>query len=257
MRVLINNMEFIKINYFNRVTDLCVIADKHDTDKSAIRQEGHSHPYSIFYYDLFKGRRKDKLKIGEIGILDGGSLCMWNDFFPSASIVGFDSNPRYLNKALKTLSDRPQIEVDYIDIGKKDVLDEVLEKHGPFDILIEDSTHLFDHQILFIKTAVDKLKPGGTMIVEDIFITMDHRTGMVHSIDEYMKRLDDKLIQRFERCYLIHLDHSNRRSPGWDNDALLVFDGYRPCDGPRDGPRDGLGEDATAPRVRTSEFSDP
>jgi hypothetical protein len=123
-------MRLITKDYKTRSTDLCLIAEKYDTDKCAIRKSGtrgemdpgHSHPYSIFYHDFLKDKAaenlnvaeigifyhdflKDKaaenLNVAEIGILKGSSLKMWRDYLVNSTIVGYDSNPVYLKNAAK------------------------------------------------------------------------------------------------------------------------------------------------------------
>ena len=225
------NINFFTKNYSNHSTELCSIAQKYDTDKCAIRRKGHSHPYSIFYNDLFANRRLEYLNIGEVGIMDGGSLLMWNEFSPNAPITGWDNDPFYLNKAVGMFGENDQINVDYMDIRNAETIEKSLSKNGPFDILIDDSTHFFKDQVNFLKIAVNHLNPRGTVVIEDVFLKNDHRNGQSHSAEDYQKAVmggtDNSLLNgSFEECYLIHLDHENRRSYGWNNDGLLIFDKY-------------------------------
>jgi hypothetical protein len=78
-------METLKIDYKNNTSELCEIGKKYDTDKSSQRNDGihnkYCHPYTLFYEGLFKNKRDENLKIAEIGILDGGSLLMWKEYF--------------------------------------------------------------------------------------------------------------------------------------------------------------------------------
>ena len=92
----------------------------------------------------------------------------------------------------------------------------LLNKYNP--------VHFFDDQIRVIKTAIYSLKKGGTLIIEDVFINTDHRTGKVHSKDEYEKHLNNDIFKNFKKVYLVTLNHINKRSPGWNNDRLLVFE---------------------------------
>ena len=150
-------MRLLLKNYNNRSTPLCDIAKKYDTDKCAIRSPrhkskidpGHSHPYSIFYYDFFRTQSNDVLKLAEVGILNGSSLKMWRDFFPNSQIFGYDNNEEFLKKSASY-----NFNVSKMDIKFRSSINAALAMHGPFDIIIEDTTHMFDDQIRFIHEAV-------------------------------------------------------------------------------------------------------
>ena len=50
--------------------------------------------YFEIYDDLFKKYRGKNITFVEIGVLSGGSLFMWREFFgPEARIIGVDLNP--------------------------------------------------------------------------------------------------------------------------------------------------------------------
>ena len=60
-------------------------------------------------------------------------------------------------------------------------------------------------------------------LIEDVFKDSDHRTGKKHTSEEYIAHILPDVISQFKDVYMIHLDHANRRSPGWNNDGLLIF----------------------------------
>ena len=95
-------MKSLKINYINNSSELCEIGKKYDTDKSSQRNNvtnyRHCHPYTLFYDGLFKNKKEEHLKIAELGILDGASLLMWNEYFKNAEIYGFDISDELINK---------------------------------------------------------------------------------------------------------------------------------------------------------------
>lgn len=225
-------MKLITKHYKDRFTKLCLIAQTHDTDKCAIRKEGirghldpgHSHPYSVFYHDFLKDSVDDPLNVAEIGVLTGASLRMWREFLPEATIVGFDNHPKYLNMAKHI----DNVKVDVMNIRSVDSINDGLARHGPFDLIIEDTTHLFDDQIRFINEAHKHLAPGGHMIIEDIFKDRDLRTGQSHAPAEYDKHILSGVVEKFENVFMVHLDHNNRRSGKWNNDGLIVFQSAKP-----------------------------
>ena len=61
--------------------------------KSPYKSIKHSTYFEI-YDELFSRYRNEKITFVEIGVLGGGSLFMWREFFgPQARIIGIDLNP--------------------------------------------------------------------------------------------------------------------------------------------------------------------
>jgi hypothetical protein len=127
---------------------------KYKTDKSS---KGHN--YCPTYERFLKHRRAEGLKILEIGAFRGGSLRMWQDYFKYGSVQGADFNSK-----TKTHTKIP------IEIGNQGDVEFLhkLGKMGPWDVIIDDGSHQWDHQILFYETMWQYLKPGGLMAIEDL-----------------------------------------------------------------------------------------
>lgn len=198
----------------NSVTDLCELGVKYPTDKSPYnKHDGHKHPYSAVYDLLFMNFRYQKIKLGEGGIAENMSMKCWRDYFPYAELHGFEWDPTYLQKGKDSnLSNTVYHEMN---VKAEESIKNCLEEcGGNFDILIDDTTHIFDDQIKFINVAYRYLNPNGLLIVEDIFRSADER--------KYVAALDH-LNQYFSSATFIVTDHKLRYSPGWDNDKLLVL----------------------------------
>jgi len=127
------------------------------TDKSS-----RHHDYLNFYEQTFARRRHEPLTLLEIGVFNGASLRTWREYFPNARIVGADIEPM----ARRWRGDR--IEIEYMDQSNLEDLTRVAIKHGPFDIIIEDGSHLWEHQITTLKTLYPFLRAGGLYVVEDL-----------------------------------------------------------------------------------------
>jgi hypothetical protein len=127
------------------------------TDKSS-----RHHDYLNFYERFFAGRRHEPLAILEIGVLNGASLKTWREYFPNARVVGCDIDPMARRWAT------PGIEIEYMDQSNLEDLVRVASKHGPFDIIVEDGSHLWEHQITSLKTLFPFVRPDGIYIVEDL-----------------------------------------------------------------------------------------
>jgi hypothetical protein len=106
------------------------------------------HYLDIYTARLPKGRKKP-LTILEIGVQGGGSLKMWRQYFGSnCKIVGVDIDEQCLKLASKDIS---------IVIGNQgDVgfLDRLIVEFGPFDIVIDDGSHVGHDQITSFKRLI-------------------------------------------------------------------------------------------------------
>lgn len=125
------------------------------TDKSCL-----VHDYLRHYEPLFD-RAPDELVLMEIGVHMGASLSMWKTFLPHATIVGVDIAP-----------DAKRFERDgvVIEIGSQydgDFLREIGKRHRPY-IVIDDGSHIEDHQIYSFEHLFEYVSPGGLYIIEDV-----------------------------------------------------------------------------------------
>ncbi len=99
----------------------------------------------------------------EIGCGDGGSLQLWKRYFgPHAQIVGIDIEPRCA-----------EFEDDQIAvrIGSQDdpaFLDRVATEFGPFDIVIDDGSHVQAHVAASFAHLYAGLSKSGVYFVEDL-----------------------------------------------------------------------------------------
>jgi predicted O-methyltransferase YrrM len=211
-------METLRINYNNTISDLCLIGKKYDTDKSSQRNDvtdtRHCHPYTLFYDSLFKNKKNEQLKIAELGILEGSSLRMWKDYFINSEIFGFEYDNNYISN-FKNNFNNERITLEFIDVtNKSSIINAFSKLNIMYDIIIEDTTHLFEHQINVIENTYQYLKPGGVLIIEDIF--------KAYKESDYIDRLKP-ILHHFQDYYFIELDHINKNSTGWNNDKLFIL----------------------------------
>lgn len=136
------------------------IGQFHGTDKSS-----KGHGYLDFYETLFHPLRDAPILLVELGVGPqrnmGKSLLSWQDYFPNARIVGVDIRP----DAREIASDRITIEIG--DLGDLGFLRELAAKYQP-DILLDDASHRWSHQILTAEMLMPSVKPGGIYICEDL-----------------------------------------------------------------------------------------
>jgi 23S rRNA U2552 (ribose-2'-O)-methylase RlmE/FtsJ len=116
--------------------------------------------YLLIYEQLFQSFKKDNIKILEIGVLRGGSLRLWKDYFGKNSVVyGIDIDPE------AKIYEGEGIHVFIGDQGDPKFLQEVIHVAGEFDIVIDDGAHTN----YMISTAFEVLYPRTKKlyIVED------------------------------------------------------------------------------------------
>jgi SAM-dependent methyltransferase len=204
----------MNIHYNNNFSDLCLIGQKYDTDKTPLRINvnslRHAHPYTLYYNSIFNHIKNYCLNILEFGILKGSSLLMWKEYFYNSKIVGLDNNTYYINKMKEQ-----NFDVSFVDVNDENNISSSLKNlNMMFDIIIEDTTHQIEDQIRVIKNTVEYLKPGGVIIIEDIFLNNNE--------NDYYEKLGETL-NEFQNYYFITLDHENKYSEGWNNDKLFVL----------------------------------
>jgi hypothetical protein len=121
----------------------------------------HSN-YFCVYDDLLNKFQGSKITFLEIGILDGGSLFMWREYFgTNARIIGVDINP----EALKWREFGFEIFIG--DQSDPLFWDELIDKIGNFDVVLDDGGHTYLQQIVTVKKTLPSVNDGGMIIVED------------------------------------------------------------------------------------------
>lgn len=130
---------------------------KYNTDKI-------THRYLEWYDPMVQHLVAKEIKLLELGIYEGGSLLLWRDYFPKATVVGIDIQVRV------DLSREERVRV--FQGGQQDTtfLSEVARQAAPegFDIIIDDASHFGDlTKIAFWHLFDNHLKPSGLYIIED------------------------------------------------------------------------------------------
>ena len=113
-------------------------------------------------YERYLERYRDKsINFLEIGVQGGGSLQMWKKYFgPNSKIVGIDIDPN-------TKFEEEQIFVEIGNQSDEKFLKGVVEEYGPFDVIIDDGSHIQSDVLNSFFFLYPTLKRGGTYIIED------------------------------------------------------------------------------------------
>lgn len=130
-----------------------------------VSDKNTSHSYiDNFYESEFLKYKNRSISFLEIGINNGSCFEMWRNYFTKAKkIVGIDIREDFVLPIFKNL--------DGVTYHFCDAYDESFVKTLPkFDIIIDDGSHLLEHQVRFVELYLDHLKSGGVMVVEDIAV---------------------------------------------------------------------------------------
>jgi precorrin-6B methylase 2 len=193
-------------------TELCQVGSEMNTDKSPFALNsvccGHRKGYTALYSMLFSKYKNAVLNFAEIGIEAGASLLTWNTFFSEkCNVYAFEYHKEKIENAKKiNLKNTKFVHTDvnnieYLDLSFK-------ETNVMFDIIIDDSTHNIEHQNNIINTVSKYLKPGGMLLIEDIFRNQHINSYVI-----------DTEIWEFHTFVICH--HENRNC--FDNDKILYL----------------------------------
>ncbi|MEO8037140.1 MAG: class I SAM-dependent methyltransferase [Betaproteobacteria bacterium] len=121
--------------------------------------------YFQIYEALFIPLTGKPIRMLEIGVYKGGSLAMWRQYLhPESVIVGIDIDPACASY------DAPgqNMHVRIGDQADAEFLHEVSAAFGPFDVILDDGSHLCSHMLAtFGNLFLGSLKDDGVYIAED------------------------------------------------------------------------------------------
>ena len=125
------------------------------------------HSYGRTYHALFRPMKYRRVKLLEIGIggygvsMGGQSLLAWQAFFPFGAIVAADIVPKHE-------LDGGRVRIRAVDQSSATDLARLRRDDGPFDIVIDDGSHMNAHQIFTFQHLWDALNDGGIYVIEDV-----------------------------------------------------------------------------------------
>jgi cephalosporin hydroxylase len=118
--------------------------------------------YFQVYEELFAKYVDKPVTFVEVGILHGGSLWMWREYFgKQARIIGVDLNPN----ARKWEGEGFEIFIG--DQGDPNFWSDFFAKVGKIDVLLDDGGHTNVHQVVTTSGAIDHVNDGGIILIED------------------------------------------------------------------------------------------
>lgn len=156
-----------------------------------------SDKWSIYlaeYDRLLTHMRQAPVTLVEIGVQNGGSLQVWEKYFPNAQrILGCDINPDCAR--LSYASDKIALVIG--DITRMETLERIFAMAPSFDIVIDDGSHTSGDIIQTFCSLFPRLERGGVFIAEDLHCSywQSHDGGLFHprSSMAFFKALADVL----------------------------------------------------------------
>jgi hypothetical protein len=198
-------------------TEMCRVMTSHGSDK------GHGwHNYTTIYSVIFGKLRNQPLRIFELGLgtdnpklvssmgangRPGASLRGWRELFPRALVYGADIDRDILFQ-------EERINTFYCDqldhVAIHDLWSQPLLRDG-MDIIIDDGLHTLEGNLSFLNGSLERLRPGGFYVVEDIL--QETIEGWHEHLDALSKRLPG------HEFAFVELPNSLNES---DNNLLIV-----------------------------------
>lgn len=138
---------------------------KYGTDKSTVHQF-NGRTFLDIYEKYFQDYVDKNIVFLEIGILNGSSLKVWDEFFTNSKIIGLDINPS------KKQYENNNIEIFIGSQDDENLKNEIINKYSDgFDIILDDGSHINSLTLSSFNLYFPKLKKGGLYIIEDTHCT--------------------------------------------------------------------------------------
>jgi hypothetical protein len=151
--------------------------------------------YFAIYDQLFSSFRNKKITFVEIGVLQGGSLFMWRDFFgPEARIIGIDLNPDAKHW------EQYGFEIFIGDQSQPNFWQDFAKTVTNIDILLDDGGHTNLQQLVTLFEVSKFVNPQGLIVIEDTHASYQKEFGNPgrFSFINITKRFIDNLNLYFE-----------------------------------------------------------
>jgi len=137
-----------------------------DSFKSFETSKYYSTKYKNYFkiYDhIFKKYIGKKIILVEIGVLNGGSLFMWRDFFNgNAEIIGVDLNP------IAKKWEKHGFKIFIGNQSDPNFWRDFFKEIGSVDIVIDDGGHTNKQQIFTLLETIPNINDKGMLVVEDV-----------------------------------------------------------------------------------------
>lgn len=126
------------------------------------------HHYERYYERwLAPYRHKSGVVLLEIGAQYGRSLKMWSDYFVDPSLILGLAYGKSSDGVEERSQDLNGVSVYRGDQSSPETM-AYLRTKGPYDVIIDDGSHVPDHMIFSFFELWNSVKPGGMYVIEDL-----------------------------------------------------------------------------------------
>ena len=159
------------------------------TDLSAAgykTDKGDVHSYLPIYEDILAPYRETALNVLEIGLFNGHSMRMWEEYYIKAVVHGIDCDlqPHGGLADLKPMMEEGGHCIYIMNAEDSEMVKNIF-KDVKFDVIIDDAGHHIEQQLNLFKIFKEYLSDGGIYIIEDIQ-DLDEDIHLFRTIDDEM-----------------------------------------------------------------------
>ena len=146
-----------------------------------------THSYLSLYQDLLNDKKESARTVLEVGIYNGGSIKLWDDFFTNATVYALDIMDYEL--VWDKLKNNEKIKI----FSSTDAYDEsifnstFLDKGITFDFMLDDGPHTLESMKQFIKLYSKLMTDDGILIIEDVQ-SIDWIQILTDVVPEHLKK---------------------------------------------------------------------
>jgi len=156
-------------------------APDHHGDKGTI------HTYIEIYERVLEKYRTNSTVL-EIGIYNGLSLRMWNDYFIDSKIYGIDIHMNEFTNQL--INENYNLIIgNACDVSILNNFNDVV-----FDVIVDDGSHVLSEQIMPFNLFKSKMKSGGIFIIEDV-LDIDNTKSLFEGLHDNCEIIDNRHIK--------------------------------------------------------------
>jgi len=156
-------------------------APDHHGDKGTI------HTYIEIYERVLEKYRTNSTVL-EIGIYNGLSLRMWNDYFIDSKIYGIDIHMNEFTNQL--INENYNLIIgNACDVSILNNFNDVV-----FDVIVDDGSHVLSEQVMTFNLFKSKMKNGGVFIIEDV-LNIDSTKSLFEGLHDNCEIIDNRHIK--------------------------------------------------------------
>lgn len=156
---MMNKLLMNQTNQSNQTLEEMV--DNGRTDKNTV------HSYLPLYQNLLIRKKLTAKNVLEVGIWNGGSIKLWSEFFPNATVYGLDI--LNINNVWDEIKNKNNIKLyTSTDAYNTHFFNNEFLNKVQFDFMLDDGPHTLESMKQFIRMYSQLMTEDGILIIEDV-----------------------------------------------------------------------------------------